>query len=289
MEAPLLPRQLAVAQQIAQQDAANRNNAPITRPPISANPPATTAPPGVDPNSPFPPQYQGGREQEFISALQRRLASGSKEGKAATEAKLKAIEEYQAKNADIERAARTKEGEGQVETLKKLASDGTEAQGHIAQIEQIRRLGRSVGYGVIPKAQSLLGRFGIPTKGLDDIQAYESAINYMAPQLRPVGSGRLLTNELTSFKNALGGLLTTPQGREIMANNLELLAKYKLDVARIANGTGPAASRMDSILNFNPPHLQVAVGPKRGFVDPQTRHTFIGKDGGDPNDPANWK
>jgi hypothetical protein len=46
---------------------------------------------------------------------------------------------------------------------------------------------------------------------------------------------------------------------------------------------------MNKILNFNPPHLQVAVGPKSGYVDPQTGHTFIGKTGGDPNDPANWK
>jgi hypothetical protein len=112
------------------------DNAPITRPPVAA------VPAGIDPNSPIPPRYQGGREQEFISALQRSLATGTKEGREATAAKLKAIEEYQAKNADIERAARTEEGKKQVETLSKLADAGSEAQGHTAQIEQIRQLGR---------------------------------------------------------------------------------------------------------------------------------------------------
>jgi hypothetical protein len=281
LNAPLSPQQFAQAQQMAQQAAASRGltqpNAPITRPPVAA------VPAGIDPNSPIPPRWQG-HEAEYLQALRRSSATGTEKGRAQTEATIKAVEDYMTKNADIERGARTKEGEKNVDSLSKLADDGIDARAHTAQLEEIRRLGQKAGYGVIPKIQSVLGRYGIETKGLGDIQAYERAIDFFGPQLRPVGSGRLLQNELTSFKSALGGLMTTPQGRELSISNLQLLSKYKEDVGRIAADTRlPAAQRIQQIYDVAVPHLQTAVGPAVGTK--RNGYTFKG---GDPNSPASW-
>jgi hypothetical protein len=141
--------------------------------------------------------------------------------------------------------------------MDKLAEAGLDARGHQAMLETVRELGRKAPYGIIPKIQSELGKYGIETKGLSDIQAYERAIDYMAPQLRPIGSGRLMQQELTAFKSSLGGLMTTPEGREISVSNLGLLSQYQEQIGKIASNTDiPVNERMRQIYSLPPPKLK---------------------------------
>lgn len=156
------------------------------------------------------------------------------------------------------------EQETQVKDLQKLADTGIESKGKIGQLNTIEQLGAKVGYGVVPQLQSLLGKYGVNTQGLSDIQALERAIDFMAPQLRPVGSGRLMQAELTAFKSALGGLMTTPEGRKISIENLKLINNYAAQVGGIASDTSkPAAQRYREIYSLEPPKLNLEV-PKGG-------------------------
>lgn len=156
-----------------------------------------------------------------------------------------------------EKSGAEKEAANVGETMEKLALEGIEARGHGAQLDTIQKLGERVGYGVVPKVQSFLGHYGIDTKGLSDIQAYERSIDFMAPQLRPIGSGRLLQNELNNFKASLGGLMTTPEGRRVSIENLKLISQYKEAIGQIASDQRiPINERMTRIYSLPPPHLK---------------------------------
>lgn len=173
--------------------------------------------------------------------------------------------DYQARLAGAKKGAE-EEATDTIKNLGELASAGVESRGQIGQLNVIRQLGDKVAYGVVPKIQSFLGRYGIETGGLSDIQAYERAIDYMAPQLRPIGSGRLMQQELTAFKSALGGLMTTPEGRRISVDNLGLIARYKAQIGKIASDTTiPPAQRIAKIYAEPPPHLQTVAAPPQAI------------------------
>jgi hypothetical protein len=166
------------------------------------------------------------------------------------------------------------EQKDQMALLKGFAEKGIEANGKIGQLQNIKELGDRVGYGVVPKLQSFLGEHGVETAGLSDIQAYERAINFMAPQLRPIGSGRLLQNELNAFKSALGGLMTTPEGRRASINNLTLLNDYAAHVGDIASDTMKSPSqRMKEIYAVKPPKLHIEVTKSSGAGQAQSGET----------------
>jgi hypothetical protein len=177
--------------------------------------------------------------------------------------------DFQARQAGAKKAAEDEASEVG-KTMEKMATEGLDAIGHKAMLDTVQKLGEKVPYGVIPKIQSELGKFGIETKGLSDIQAYERAIDYMAPQLRPIGSGRLMQQELTAFKSSLGGLMTTPDGRRVSVENLKLLSDYKEAVGRVASDhTIPIRERMERIYQLPPPHLKTlddvkTAGPSQG-------------------------
>jgi hypothetical protein len=190
-------------------------------------------------------------------------ARQAKDQQEAANQKRKEREEWaRATDPAIARAAAAKESlteeqKGYAADLKQFALEGLEAKGHAAQIDEINKLGAKVPYGVIPKIQSKLGSYGIETKGLSDIQAYERAIDYMAPQLRPIGSGRLMQQELTAFKASLGGLMTTQEGRAISGENLKLISQYKEQIGKIAvDSRLSPEERMQRIYQLPPPHLK---------------------------------
>jgi hypothetical protein len=157
------------------------------------------------------------------------------------------------------------EAKDTAKALQDMSLAGVDAKGHEAQLATIQNLGEKVGYGIVPKIQDFLGKYGVDTNGLTDIQAYQRAIDFMAPQLRPVGSGRLLQNELNAFKASLGGLMTTPDGRRITVANLKLLSQYQQQIGAIAaDQTMPPGKRMQKVYAIAPPKLNVEIpqGPQ---------------------------
>lgn len=163
------------------------------------------------------------------------------------------------------------EGAKTADLLSKYKDAGIEARGQMNQIDALSDLGDRVGYGITPIVQEKLGQFGINTKGLTDIQAYESVVNNLIPNLRPPGSGTLKDSEMEAFKNAVGGLMTTPDGRHIIAQNLKLMAQYKANIASIANDTSLAQDdRMAKIEALRPPRLVLSAGEGKAPASAQS-------------------
>jgi len=148
--------------------------------------------------------------------------------------------------------------------LRDTGEAGLEARGQIGQLNAIAELGEKAPYGGLTRIKQLLAQYGVPTAGLTDIQAYQSAIDFMAPQLRPPGSGRLMANEMAGFKSALGGLLTTPEGRKIAIDNLKLMHQYKIDIGKIArDGSLAPSERMEKIADVPFPRLRTTTQEQR--------------------------
>jgi len=89
-----------------------------------------------------------------------------------------------------------------------------------------------------------------------------------------------MTQELTQFNQSLGGLMTTPQGREIAIDTLSRIAHYKAKIADVANdlSMGPN-ERMSQINSLPVPPIDWAkiqqiggagasVMPTQGGIDP---------------------
>jgi hypothetical protein len=153
-----------------------------------------------------------------------------------------------------------KEEQDQLKFLQDAAEEGVDAKSHIGQLDAIAELGEKAPYGGLAQLRQTLGKYGVPTQGLTDIQAYQAAIDFFAPQLRPPGSGRLMSNEMAGFKSALGGLLTTPEGRRIAVDNLKLMSQYKMKVGEVARDRSLTPSeRMDRISGIQFPTLRTSV------------------------------
>jgi hypothetical protein len=149
-----------------------------------------------------------------------------------------------------------KEAEGTAAKLTEFKTYGPEAKQLLGNIDTLNQLGQKVGYGWGPALQSWAASHGINTQGAGEVQAYQSFIPYVATLLRPEGSGRLMSQELQQFQSALGGLMTTPQGRAIAMDNLSRIGKYKSAIGDIANNTDLSANqRMERINGLPVPTL----------------------------------
>lgn len=135
-----------------------------------------------------------------------------------------------------------------VNQLNDYRRDGIRAKGTLGQLDAIDQQGQKAGYGVIPNIKEVLGRYGVETDGLSDIDAYNRAIDAFAPNSPIAGQ----------FKSALGGMLTTPQGRQAAVANMKLLAQYQQQVGAIAGDEKNYPSykdRMTAIQALPPPRL----------------------------------
>ena len=82
---------------------------------------------------------------------------------------------------------------------------------------QFRELAKRAGYGVSAELKLAAANRGLnPNAPVE--QLYTDMINYQSPFLRPEGSGRLIGQEMQNFQKSLGGLMTTPKGREAALN-----------------------------------------------------------------------
>lgn len=208
--------------------------------------------PGMAPGQASPAGAPGGTQPPGTAPAPAATAAGplpqsivdlSTQG-ARLAAQQKGFEDEGAKTADI---------------LSKYKDAGIEARGQMNQIDALSALGSRVGYGITPVVQQELGKLGLQTKGLPDIEAYQSVVNNLIPNLRPPGSGTLKDSEIEAFKSAVGGLMTTIPGRQLIAQNLKLMAQYKAAVSDIAGDTSlPQDARMARIQALEPPKLQLS-------------------------------
>jgi hypothetical protein len=97
-----------------------------------------------------------------------------------------------------------------------------------------------------------------------------------------------MQSELTAFKAALGGLMTTPQGRKISVQNLKLVSDFDQKVGDIARDASLApAERTAKIYALAPPKLQTTLLPV-GAIRVGEGNIKYRFNGGNPNDQASW-
>lgn len=158
------------------------------------------------------------------------------------------------KEAQLESAK--KEATKDVDIVEEAKSAVPQARMQLQNLKNLQKLSEAAGYGWAPTIQKWLAEHGLNSAGAGEIQAYQSALNYLAPRLRPEGSGRLLGTELQAFYDALGGLFMTPEGRKITFDNFSKIYEYQIDMGKIANDKSLSPSqRIDKINNIPVPEL----------------------------------
>lgn len=126
-----------------------------------------------------------------------------------------------------------------IKQFEKTAEQGDAARKAAVDIENLRELGRSIGpAGATAGLKEALGPYaqaaGIEIKGLSDIQAYQSIIKRLTPQMRQPGSGSSSNLDVQMFEKALPGLLMHPDGREMVLDVMRAGNDYEADKAAIA-------------------------------------------------------
>ena len=129
-------------------------------------------------------------------------------------------------------------GEAQKEQAKTLAGiqqSGLKAGQTIREVTKLGNLLDKIPTGSTARLQQIAGNFGIPTKGLDDIQAAQAIINRLVPQQRPPGSGTMSDADLALFRESLPRIINQPGGNKIIIDTLKSINDYLIEEGKIAN------------------------------------------------------
>jgi len=133
------------------------------------------------------------------------------------------------------------QGKGLEELQKEMAKvfvdqfkEGIAASDDVRTLNEMRVLAGRIDTGLGPVVQSTLGKIGIKTEGLSEIQAYNALINRITPQQRVPGTGATSDFDATMFKNSIPALVNTRDGNMLIMNTMEGLANNKLARAQIA-------------------------------------------------------
>ena len=116
----------------------------------------------------------------------------------------------------------------------KTFEEGNTAGDDIKQIAEMRALAARVGTGAGAVAKQYLGKWGIKTQGLDEIQALQAAISRQIPQQRVPGSGTSSDFDAENFRDAVVALNKTPGGNALIFDTMDGLARNKLARSDIA-------------------------------------------------------
>lgn len=126
----------------------------------------------------------------------------------------------------------------QAERVDALIKSGSESQGTIAAINQLRDIGSRIQTGKRTEILAALGPYaqavGVNVEGLDDAQAYDAIVARLAPQMRVPGSGATSDFEMGQFIKSLPGLGKTPEGNKLIQDSLEGIAQWKQAAGQIA-------------------------------------------------------
>lgn len=122
---------------------------------------------------------------------------------------------------------------------------GDKAQRALVDVGNMRGISQRLGSqgagawvkeSVGPYAEAM----GVNIEGLDDIQAFSSIVERLAPQQRAPGSGATSDIEYKGFLRSLPSLAQHPQAREVVLDSVEALQRYSISqgeiATRLANG-----------------------------------------------------
>jgi hypothetical protein len=128
----------------------------------------------------------------------------------------------------------------QVKRLTGLVEAGDTARGFRQQMDILREHSGAIGtQGALATFKAAAGpianALGIDVAGLDDIQAFTSVIQKMAPTMRAPGSGATSDLEFKGFLAALPNMAGTVEGRTMIIDQLSAISKDAEQRAEVAS------------------------------------------------------
>lgn len=116
-----------------------------------------------------------------------------------------------------------------------LSDGGQDAKGKLAQINQLDTLLRQSPNGFSAVAKGFLGRYGINSEGLSDLQATTALIEKLVPEQREPGSGPLSDADIAGFRRSLPSVINQPGGNALIIGRLQAVAQYDMQRGEIAD------------------------------------------------------
>lgn len=148
--------------------------------------------------------------------------------------------------------------------LDTVATSGQAAQRNLGRINQLGELLKSSPTGFEGAVAQRAGEWGIPTKGLDTLQAAQAAINSLVPEQRQPGSGPMSDADLALFKQSLPRIINQPGGNDLIINTMKSIAQYDAEGANIVQQL--RSGKLDRAKAFEA--LQNRVNPLDSFKAP---------------------
>jgi hypothetical protein len=135
-----------------------------------------------------------------------------------------------------EKAEEAARGKGVAETMTKIADDMPEAQQFLLGSQRLSQLLSKTETGTSAGLVDFIRRnTGVAlSDDADSYQAIAAAVNYLAPRMRPTGSGSASNFDANMFLNSLPSLLGTPGGNNLVAQTVGGMAQVRVENAKIA-------------------------------------------------------
>lgn len=151
-----------------------------------------------------------------------------------------------------------------------LINAGINARSNAGRIGQLETLLKTAPQGAVGGMTQLAGQIGIPTAGLDEVQAAQALINQLVPQQRPPGAGTMSDADLDLYKKSLPQIINQPGGNALIIQTMKAINEYTIaqsDIAqKIANREiSPAEGRA---MQAQVPNPLEGISANMGSADP---------------------
>lgn len=124
----------------------------------------------------------------------------------------------------------------QATMFSEIATNGINAQGEIAQINEMESLlSEGLGGTVDVWQQWAQDTLGVNIGAGGASEAFSSLVSRLVPQQRPPGSGQMSDRDVQLFKESLPQLVNSPQGNALILETMRGMAEFKRAQGEIAN------------------------------------------------------
>ena len=122
----------------------------------------------------------------------------------------------------------------QAEVFSNIQDAGTTASRTLQSVNRLENILSKVDTGAVASFQQIAGNFGIPSKGLSNIQAAQAIINKLVPQQRPPGSGTMSDADLILYKESLPRIVNQPNANKLIIQSMRDINNYVVQEGKIA-------------------------------------------------------
>lgn len=115
-----------------------------------------------------------------------------------------------------------------------LLNAGMNAQSNNIRLNELENLLATAPQGMQGGFVQMAGSMGLPTQGVDEVQAAQALINQMVPGQRPPGSGTMSDADLALFKASLPQIINQPGGNTMILRTMRAINEYTIAQSEIA-------------------------------------------------------